>query len=174
MSRISQRYAKALFSLYESEKEFHEPLEKVLLDITELFSHASIGKFLKNPAVNPDIKKEVLTKILIQEKKLKYLSSFICVLIDKNRLDKFPSITQDFQKILSEKSGMLKGKIVSPEVLEDMDIKKIEDILGKKSHKKVVLKHEKNASLLGGFIVQIGNNVVDLSLRTKINNFLKY
>ena len=71
--------------------------------------------------------------------------------------------------MLDEKSGIVAGKLVTAVALSDARKVELKDRLEKQTGKKLVLDFGTDAEILGGIVLQIGDSVLDASLRAQLN-----
>lgn len=168
---VARRYAKALFTV--GQKQGAAELETYGKQLTEL-AGALAGspeamRFFKNPVFSVEEKKTVLVQITSQLGLTKTLSNFVNLLADKNRLVSLPEIAADFGAMLDEQNGIVSGKLVTAVSLSDARKVELKERLEKQTGKKLVLDFDTNAEILGGVVLQIGDSVLDASLRAQLN-----
>lgn len=99
--------------------------------------------------------------------------NFLKILIEKGRFNELGGIIQAVQA----KSEDIKGEktvIITSAIPIDSDTqKRITDKLEKRLLKKVIPTIKHNPDIIGGLIIQIGDDVIDMSLRKKLENLSK-
>ena len=71
--------------------------------------------------------------------------------------------------MLDDASGIVSGKLVTAVALSDSRKVELKERLEKQTGKKLVLDYATNAEILGGLVLQIGDSVLDASLRAQLN-----
>src|SRR5690606_22812605 len=94
--------------------------------------------------------------------------AFCDAIVDAGRVNLLPEVIKVFAKIIREAEGVLDACVVSATPLPSGDKTAIENTLTAVFKKKISLQEQQDSSILGGFIVDVGNYKVDLSLKTKI------
>ena len=167
MNAVSKVYAEALFSLaVQTEKV--ETLQKDIQVISESFKQVEgIKGFLSSVKITKEEKKRVLRECF-KDSVDEYAYNFLCVLIDKRRIVLYKSIFHEFYIMCNEYLGIKEGVVESVRPLDKEQISKLEESLSKDGVR-VVLKNKINDSLISGFKVIFDDQVIDNSMKNRIN-----
>jgi F-type H+-transporting ATPase subunit delta len=168
---VARRYAKALFAV--GKKQSESELDAYGKQLTEL-AGALAGapealRFFKNPVFSVEEKKAVLKQIAGKLGITGSVMNFANLLADKNRLVSIPDIAADFKAMLDEQHGIISGKLVTAVAISDSRKVELKERLEKQTGKKLVLDFATDAEILGGVVLQIGDSVLDASLRAQLN-----
>jgi ATP synthase F1 delta subunit len=91
-------------------------------------------------------------------------------LIKKNLLSKFPEILENLQKLVDDDEGAVRASIISAKKLPDTVAKEVGQALKKRYNaKKILITLKENSSLKGGMRIEAKDEVIDLSLKHKLN-----
>ena len=168
---VARRYAKALFTV--GQKQGAAELETYGKQLAELAGALADSpeamRFFRNPVFSVEEKKAVLVQITGKLELTKALANFVNLLADKSRLVSLPEIAEDFGAMLDEKNGIVSGKLVTAVSLSDTRKVELKERLEKQTGKKLVLDFATDAEILGGVVLQIGDSVLDASLRAQLN-----
>ena len=169
-ARIGRRYAQALFELAEKEDPSSlDSYKSILNELASLFSEPEIGKVLHSPVVPAATKGEILKEILASLELDKLFFSFLDTVADAGRVSAIPAIASHFEHMLNEARGIVPTTVTTVfelnEAQKDEMRTKLENLVGKKVH----LTNQIDKTILGGFKVSLGNSVLDMSLRSKLN-----
>lgn len=165
--KTAHRYANALLGMANDKKA----LERIHNDI--LLIHSVIGHspefltFLKNPIIN-NLQKKNTFKALFENKLSKETLDFLFVLCTKGREDILEEIIGEFMALRDDQLGLVKAEVVS---VIDLDSKQIEVLTSKLATltgKTPQLRFHKDPELIGGFLVRIGDTVIDGSVRRQL------
>lgn len=103
------------------------------------------------------------------------LEKSVVFLQDKNLLGKKKEILEELEKIINKNNGIVKAKISSSEKLKDEGRKEIEDFIKKKyKANEVIIEQEVDPKLLGGIKIEIGDDIIDTTLSSKIHQLKNY
>jgi len=167
--RVSSRYAKSVFDLAMEIKNADHIYKDMVLVERVLNENYKLVLLLKNPIIRYDYKLKVLTKIFekhLNELTLKFFN-LICrknrayILLDSCRV--FVGLYHDYKGIVC--ANVSTAVEISSEVKKDF-----EKIISKDTGKKVELETKVDKSLLGGYLLKIGDKQIDDSLKNKLNN----
>ena len=166
MSQIATRYAEAFFSLasdLNKVAEFKKDMDFVKDSLGEI---EGARKFFVSAQVSKNDKKNVLTSCF-EGKIDTYTLNFLCVLVDKGRIGNYKEIAAEFHNLCNQELGIREGIIESARPIEEEKIKLLEETLSKEGQK-VELVAKINESLISGFRITFDNEVIDGSMKTKI------
>lgn len=102
------------------------------------------------------------------------VSEFAKLLAKKNQAKLLPKIIEKFNEIWNKNNGIVKAEITSARKLEDSEVHKIENhIKNKYKAKKILINNIINESLKGGMIIQVGDEVMDGSIKRQLGDLRK-
>lgn len=167
MSKVSKRYAKALFSLASEEKKLDKVADD-LLDIKNLIEkNDQFRAFLLNPLVSSSKQLEVVKSLF--DGKINQLSlNFLFLLSEKKRLGLLAEILQKFDELLLLHRNQVMAEVVSASTLAENQLSAIKNNIEKMTSKKVLINSKKDKSLIGGFTVKIEDIIIDNSIRYQL------
>lgn len=171
----AQRYAQALFELANEQRE-DEFVEAELEALSAaLKASPETERFLGNPALSREQKRKVIERLFTGKKPAieAVLVKFLLLLFDKHRFYLLHDVAASYRKIADESQGQGVVEIRSASPISDGQRAAIVSRMEKRTGKKMAVRSEVDARLLGGVIVKVGNKVLDDSVRTKIGNFKK-
>lgn len=171
--RAARRYAKGLM-LFASEAN---QTEKVYAEMNEVVKSIKntpeLKVFLNSPIIDAKKKEAVLE--LIYDKLSKTSKTFISLVVRQGRENILDKIAEQFVAIYDYKNAIVTAEITSAVTLDQETIDKIisqtKQSLPENSQIKVVSKID--PSLIGGFVLKIGNHQIDSSIKTKITSLKK-
>jgi F-type H+-transporting ATPase subunit delta len=76
-------------------------------------------------------------------------------------------------QLWQDENKVLPVQITSAVRLDESTIRSIGDRIGEKTGRKVELNSAVNPDILGGIVLQVGNNVLDASIRNRLENLRK-
>ncbi|MCX7877670.1 MAG: ATP synthase F1 subunit delta [Ignavibacteria bacterium] len=165
--KTARRYTLAL---YESalEKKQTEEVRKDFSDILALIKSSNdFRTFLISPVITPERKTEII-KLIFGGKVQELTENFLRMLCLKNRINILPEISEDFLDLVNEKKGIAKAVVKTAVEISDSQKKSIEDILRKFSHREISAEYKTEPEIIGGFIAQIGDRIIDASIKRQL------
>ncbi|MFZ0281082.1 MAG: ATP synthase F1 subunit delta [Bacteroidales bacterium] len=170
-SKISVRYSRALF---ESALE-QKVIEKVYQDmifIAEVCRLPEVREVLTSPVIVPSRKGKILHKIFGSDLQ-KLTLSLIDLTVKNGRESSIPAIARVFIHETMKYNG-IRETVLTTAVKAGPSVKKqVTDIVTDLFKTKIDLKEKVDASIIGGFILKIGDNYYDASLRNKLRKIKK-
>jgi F-type H+-transporting ATPase subunit delta len=173
VSKISNRYAKSLIDLAR-EKNI---LEDIIEDVTG-FLQAADNKdfvlFLKSPIINGD-KKEKVFEELFGKKVHQETMAFFKMVIKKGRENILPQILNRVLEAYKEMKGITTVTITSATELTVEEFDRISNKLteAKLASDNVEFIKKIDSSIIGGFIIEIGDKLYDASIAGKMKKLKK-
>jgi F-type H+-transporting ATPase subunit delta len=166
-SKIGVRYSKALFSL-ALEKGLLNELKNDIQLVALACDEANFQRLLESPVVKTSQKKALFTKIF--SGKVNPLTiKFLLMLADNRREASLEGISRDFIQMYREHSGIQAAKVTTAVPLDKETKELINQLIVKLFKTQVELFTEENPALKGGFILRVGDQQIDASVNTKIN-----
>jgi F-type H+-transporting ATPase subunit delta len=171
--RLAARYAKSLIDLSTERNQ----LEVVYNDMKFLqqINKASreFVNLLRSPVVNADKKQSIIdavTKNRISE----LTAAFIKLLINKNRESDMPEIITAFIEQYNAIKGIHKVKLTTATAVSD-DLKNaiVEKVKREAKLEHVELDAKIDDALIGGFVLEFNNNLVDASVLRDLKDIAK-
>jgi F-type H+-transporting ATPase subunit delta len=154
MIRQAENYAKALFELKISE-EVMKHAKEILTSSREL------SNALNNPEVKKVEKHKVIDTIFARE-----ISGFLKVLCDHGSFAMIGQIFDAFEALVLKDKKYIKAVLRYVTKPEEDQQERIRTLLRNKYQaKEVLLELMEDPSLIGGFILTVGNTVYDKSIR---------
>ena len=163
----SNTYAQALFEAAASAGNADDLTEELQSLRDDVFSDASVHTFLMTPKITPAEKKKALEQAL-EGKVSGLVMNFLKVLIDRKRQVLFAEIVDAFRELCDKASGRTYVTITAASALEESSKNRIVESIGKKLSTEVVAEERVDETLLGGLTIQIGDTVVDGSVRARL------
>ena len=167
-SKVSKRYAKALFSLGQEDGNF-EQYGRDLTEFTEFCQdNPDFGRVIANPVFSVEDRKKVLFVVLERSTFSGAVKNFLNLLLDKNRIGAIGTISEYYSMLTDEVSNIARAEIITARPLKDTVLGRIEKSLEELTSKKIKSEVKEDRELIGGVVVQIGDLVLDGSLKSQL------
>ncbi|MCE5335017.1 MAG: F0F1 ATP synthase subunit delta [Desulfobacteraceae bacterium] len=168
---IAKRYSRALFSLAEEGTAIEQYGEELDGFNGVLKEFPDLGNALRNPLYPEAVKRSLCAKVAEGQQLSPVVKSFLNLLVVKRRVQDLPDICEYYHKLIDEHSNIARAQVKAAVDLGDNELKKIAAALEKKVGKKIVVEFKRDAALLGGVYAQIGDLVLDGSVKRQLLNF---
>ena len=164
---IARPYAQAVFRLAKESGSQQAWLER-LQRLAMIADDAEMAKVIGNPQVSARQVADLLVS-LTGEKENRELSSFVDLLAENERLDVLAEILTIYEQIKSADEGVRDALIASAYPLDGAQLKALMPQLETHFASKLRPQVEVAEELIGGVKVTVGDQVLDISVRGKLD-----
>jgi len=167
-TKSASRYAKALLELaIEMNK-----IDRIAADMRAIVAAkeetAEFQLFLNSPLIQSDKKVSILNQLFDGSDELSL--SFIALITKNRREGILTEIAASFDEQLKEHQGIVPVTLVSTKKLDEATVNSILARVKPAVNGQIELTEKFDESLVGGFIVKIGNTQVDASISNQLKN----
>jgi len=167
--RAASRYGKSLLELADERGVLEEVYKDMLLLKSVGESNRDFLLMLKNPIVKHR-KKRAILEAIFKGKVNNVTIAIFDIITRKNREALLPFIATEFIKQYNVIKGIKVAKVTTTFALDAKMKKEFVAIITKISDSKSVeLEEVVDESLIGGFVLKVGDRQIDDSIKTKIN-----
>lgn len=163
---VARPYAKAAFDVAVEHKALDKWLEMLTFaaevahnDTVQGLLHGSLGT-------------EKLGDLFVQicgDQLNEQGQNLIKVMAENGRLSVLPAVLTEFVALKSELEKQLDASVCSASPLSDADVAKIQASLEKRYGRTVKLNFSIDPSLMAGLVIKAGDDIIDASIRNKLN-----
>lgn len=169
VSVIAKTYAKTLFLASKNNNSIDKTLEELEL-FRKNFSN-SFAHELKNPVISKSDMSKIIKEITTKFNLGNLTANFFSSVVKNRRLNLFPEIHEEFNRIVREYKKILEVEVLST---VDINLENIKKLLEKSyPDKRIMIKHTLSSKILGGLQIKIGSKVIDASLKNQIEQIKK-
>ena len=169
---VAIRYAKALIDLAEEQKAVEAVKDDMVLFYKTVRSSPELGAVLANPIVSHSKKKAILADIFAA-KVSKVSMAMFNIMIDKGRGEVLYTTSHEFIGLYDIKHNITYAKVVSAAELSDANKKKLLDEVQSAIGGTVKLNTQVDPSLIGGFVLTVGDRQIDTSVAASLRKIKK-
>lgn len=173
-SKSSYRYALALLKLSEQQGTQKNLLSEVE-NLVELYKeNKMLDKLFASPLINSKNQIELINALFSISDKAKIkvsktFFSFLMIVAKNSRLNILISILINYKNMLLSQNKELKVYVTSAVSISDSIKNDMKKVFSEKLDTKVSITNNVNKDILGGLIIRIGSNLIDASIKSKIN-----
>ena len=166
---LAGRYASALFDLARDEKQIDavsrslDSLNQALADSREF------DQLVASPLVDRDEAGKAFAAIAGELKVDPLTSNFLGVLARNGRKGELAQVIRLFRRLAADHRGETTAEVVSAHSLSDKQIAALKTQLKARAGRDVTIDARTDPTILGGLIVKLGSQMIDASLKTKLN-----
>jgi F-type H+-transporting ATPase subunit delta len=171
MEEIAQVYSRALF---EVAKE-HDVLDRVHDELGQfadaLAEDRNLQVFLFSPYFSSEEKKDGVSRIVAEADPR--LVNFLELLAERHRMPVLFRIRRAFDDMWAEENRLLPVTVTSAVDLDEGLVEEIGRRIGEQTGRRVELSSSVDPDVLGGLKVQVGNMVLDATVRNRLEQLRK-
>ncbi len=167
---IAKRYAKALFNLALEEKRVEQYGQELGEFVQLLRDLPDLADAVQNPLYPEATRMSVFATVADKTGMAPIMRSFVGLLIQKKRLQHLAEIENYYRKLIDEHANVARARVKAATPLDDQVIQEIAASLEKMTGKKIAVEFEQDPGLIGGVVAQIGDLVLDGSVRRQLLN----
>lgn len=170
---IANTYGHALFELAVEQDEIDSFLEEAGVIKNVLESNPDFQKLLTHPRVDVD-KKIHIVESCFSGKVSDDMTGFLVILVQNNRQKEIIAALDEFTAEVKEYRRIGVCRVVSALELTGQQKERLEKrILETTGYQSLETDHRTDRNLIGGLTIQIGDRVLDSSIRTQLNELQK-
>ncbi|MBT8181024.1 MAG: ATP synthase F1 subunit delta [Eudoraea sp.] len=166
-TRAAIRYAKALLSLASEQKAAEAVNNDMKLIANTIVENDDLDKVLKSAVIKSELKKETLNSIFPKINKIS--SGLFDLLVSNKRLHILGDIVTKYNSLYDELIGKETAIVTTAiPMTKDLEVKvlaKVKDL----TNKSVELENIVDNSIIGGFILRVGDKQYNASVANKLN-----
>ncbi|MBO4395111.1 MAG: ATP synthase F1 subunit delta [Eubacterium sp.] len=166
---VSKVYGDALFELAVEEDRLKPIWDEVRALLRALEDNPDFLPTLRHPDMTME-KKQALLKELFGASFSQDVMGLLDVLVRKNRIGELEKVLLHFDERAKERERIGIVEVRTPLALSDSDRKKVEArVLEVTDFASLEMNYIVDESLLGGMVIRIGDQVLDNSIRSKLD-----
>jgi F-type H+-transporting ATPase subunit delta len=166
---LAGRYATALFELARDEKR----LESVGASLATLKSTLRDSEDFRSLTTSPLISRDQATGAVAATAEAMRLdpvtTKFLGVLAHNRRLGQLGAIIRAFSQLAAQHRGETTAEVTSAHPLTDDQVAALKTNLKSRLGRDVAVDLAVDPTILGGLVVKVGSQMIDGSIRTKLN-----
>jgi F-type H+-transporting ATPase subunit delta len=164
-SAAAKRYAEAVFGLAKESGRFEE-WRRDLATLAAVTGDSQTAGFLANPAVSTAKKQGLLDTALAQGSQES--RNLARMLLDRDRLGVAGALAERFDDLALAAQGIAVAEVTTAEPLPAEGEAMVKERLRRMTGKEIQLKTAVDPEMIGGIVVQIGDQLIDGSVVTQL------
>jgi ATP synthase F1 delta subunit len=166
VEEIAQVYARSMFEVAEESDKLDVVREQLGQVADALGDDRDLQVFFFSPYFSTQEKVEGLDKAITGAEPI--VTNFLKLLIEKHRMPALMRIRRVYDALWEDYNKLLPVEITSAVELDQNIVKHIGDRISEQTGRKVELSAHVEPEILGGIVVRVGNQVLDASIRRRL------
>jgi F-type H+-transporting ATPase subunit delta len=169
---VALRYAKALIDLAQEQNAVEEVKNDMVLFYKTVKGSSELNTVLANPIISQGKKISILAEIFAARMS-KVSIALLNIMVNKGRADILFDTAHEFIALYDVKNNITYAKVVSAAPLSEANKKEILDSVQQSVGGTVKLNTQVDPSLIGGFVLTVGDRRVDTSVASSLRKMKK-
>ena len=166
---LAGRYASALFDLARDQKQIDSVSRSLDALNQALADSKDLSELVDSPLVSRQEASGALAAIAPQLGLDPITSNFLGVLARNGRKNQLRPVIRAFRRLSAEHRGETTADVVTARPLNDDQMAQLKAQLRTRAGRDVTIDAQVDPEILGGIVVKLGSQMVDASIRTKLN-----
>ena len=167
---LAGRYATALFELARDERQLEAVGASMAALRRTLRDSEDLGELIANPLISRERATGAVSATAEAMRLDPITTNFLGVLAQNRRLPKLPQIIRAFDMLASGHRGETTAEVTSAHPLGDDQVAALKANLKTRIGRDVIVDLNVDPAILGGLVVKVGSQMIDGSIRTKLNS----
>ena len=166
---LAGRYASALFDLAREQRQIDavgnslDALGQALLDSKDF------SELVDSPLVSRDEAGKAFAAIAPQLKLDPVTTNFLGVLARNGRKNQLRPVIRAYRRLAADHRGETTADVITARPLNDDQLAALKQQLRARAGRDVAIEATIDPNILGGIVVKLGSQMIDASIRTKLN-----
>jgi F-type H+-transporting ATPase subunit delta len=171
MEEIARVYAEALFEVAKEKRKL-DVIRDQLAEVAEaLDANRELAVFFFSPYFSSVEKRDGIARAVSGAEP--ELTNFLELLVEKHRMPVIFRIRRLFDEMWAEENKQLEVTLTSAVELDPEIVKRVGAEIERQTDRKVQLSNRVDDDVLGGLVLQVGNMVLDASIRNRLETLRK-
>lgn len=166
-SIVAYRYAKALIELAQEKNVLEQVHNDMLFFAKTVDENRSLYLLLQSPIV-PHVRKYNVMKGLFQDRVHPITFSIFDIITKKNREKVLYEVAKAFHELYNAQKNIHVAQVITTFPLDEQLRNKFKQIAGETLGRTIELQEKIDPSLIGGFILRVGDRQIDQSIKSRL------
>ncbi len=166
---LAGRYASALFGLARDERQIDAVGRSLDALSSALADSRDFAALVASPMVSRRDAAKAFAALGPQFGLDQNTTNFLGVLARNGRKRELRKIVRAFRSIAADHRGEISAEVTTAHPLKDDQVQTLKAQLKKRAGRDVTLDAQVDPNILGGIVIKLGSEMIDASIRTKLN-----
>ena len=166
---LAGRYATALFDLARDQRQIEavgtslDRLSQVLVDSRDF------SELVSSPLIDREEAGRAFAAVAAQLSLDSVTTNFLGVLARNGRKNQLQPVIRAFRRLAADHRGETTAEVVTAHPLKDDQLTALKQQLRSRAGREVAVETRIDPEILGGIVIKMGSQMIDASIRTKLN-----
>lgn len=167
---LAGRYALALYTLAQDANAITAVEADLLTVRAAIADSADLARLIRDPLAGRDETVRAVAAIAGVLGLSPLATNFLGVVAGNRRLASLAAIIDAFSLIAADARGEVTAQVITAHPLDDAQLAAIAEKLAAREGRTVTIEPKVDPAILGGLVVKIGSQMIDSSIRTRLNS----
>lgn len=165
-TRAAIRYAKAILEIADSKKTASQVSADMVLISSTINTNAELNTFIQSPTINVEQKENALLEVFANANAV--TKSLFHLLMENKRFEILDAIAVEYNKLFDIMNGVEVAKVTTAIAMDTALEAKVSAKIATFSDKKITIENTIDPSIIGGFILRIGDKQYNGSVANRL------
>jgi F-type H+-transporting ATPase subunit delta len=165
-TRAAIRYAKAILDLANSIGVDNEVSSDMTLIASTINGNQELNTFIENPTIKVEVKESALLEVFADVNGV--TKGLFHLLFENKRFEILEAIALEYNRLFDEMNGIEVAKVTTAIPMDAALEAKVLAKIATLSDKKITIENIVDASIIGGFILRIGDKQYNASVANRL------
>nr|WP_315145019.1 ATP synthase F1 subunit delta [uncultured Flavobacterium sp.] len=165
-TRAAIRYAKAILEIADSKKAASQVSADMALISSTINTNAELNTFIQSPTINVEQKESALLEVFANANAV--TKSLFRLLLENKRFEILDAIALEYNKLFDIMNGVEVAKVTTAIAMDAALEAKVSAKIATFSDKKITIENTIDPSIIGGFILRIGDKQYNGSVANRL------
>jgi F-type H+-transporting ATPase subunit delta len=166
---VARRYARAVFELARDEGRVAE-IARELGAFAEAYESSSDFRAMAHtPALGDSDREAVVREMASRLGVSETARRTVTLLAERQRLSVLPDLVRQLRELADDHLGVIRARVKSARALSPAYVERLKQRIEEATGKQVLLEVTEDPSLIAGVLTEIGDRVIDGSVRGRLN-----
>ena len=165
-TRAAIRYAKAILEIAIDKSAEKAVSDDMFSIATTLQNNLELSTFIQNPTIKVEVKESALLAIFADVNQV--TKSLFHLLFENKRFEILEAVATEYNKVFDEMNGVETATVITAIAMTPELEAKVLAKIATFSDKKITIKNTIDESIIGGFILRIGDKQYNASVANRL------
>jgi F-type H+-transporting ATPase subunit delta len=165
-TRAAIRYAKAILEIADSKKVASQVSADMALISSTINTNAELNTFIQSPTINVEQKENAVLEVFANANAV--TKSLFHLLMENKRFEILNAIAVEYNKLFDIMNGVEVAKVTTAVAMDAALEAKVSAKIATFSDKKITIENTIDPSIIGGFILRIGDKQYNGSVANRL------
>jgi F-type H+-transporting ATPase subunit delta len=172
VAKVSTKYAASFLDVVVEKNLLDTVTGEVIAIIDIMDKNPLLKRMFENPVVKPEVKAGIIKEIFSSKVSIEVFE-FMTFILKKSREDILYQVLKRFLELKDIHLGIVRVALTTPFEFTKEQLGKLKTKLEEMLHKEIIFSVKIDSTLIGGFIANFGDTIIDASVKNQLDKLRK-